>query len=87
MGDERCSGDASRILTALTEVLCEKPDTDLDQTEFWKSNKDYYSVQPPVHEVLSRDEVIALVKIHLVWWSHDFDYELAKILPQRIYVT
>ena len=86
MGDDRCSGDACRILTAITEVLCEKPDTDLDQTEFWKSNKDY-SVQPPVHEVLSRDEVIALVKVHLVWWSHDFDYEIAKILPQRIYVT
>lgn len=25
-----------------------------------------------------------LVKVHLVWWSHGFDYELDGILPQRI---
>ena len=35
LGDDRCSGDVCRIVAAITELLCDKGQIDLDHTKFW----------------------------------------------------
>ena len=86
LGDERCSGDAVRFVTAITELLCEKPTSSMDHTHFWRSSQNIPEQTWSESDVLPPDTVVALVKTHLIWWSHDFDYELDGVLPQKLYI-
>ena len=84
-GDDRCSGDVCRIVSAAAEVFCSKTVDELDRTTFWVRN-----LQTPPEEMetrtLSSDMVAALVKVHFVWWSHEFDYDIYTRLPLNIMV-
>ena len=84
-GDEKCSGDVCRIVSAAAEVFCNKTVDELDHTTFWVQN-----LKTPPEEVetriLSSDMVAALIKVHLVWWSHEFDYDIYTRLPLDITV-
>ncbi len=86
LGDDRCSGDVCRIVGAITELLCDKGQVDLDHTKFWVQHLTLPSEQG-IQEALSPDTMAALVKAFFVWWSHDFDYEVYHKLPLRIIVT
>ncbi|KAL6716035.1 hypothetical protein ACLMJK_006997 [Lecanora helva] len=86
LGDERCSGDTVRVVTAITDLLWEKSPSDMDYTLFWKSSQDLPDRTRESSEVLPPDTAVALVKTYLVWWSHDFDYELDGVLPQKLYI-
>ena len=51
----------------------------VDRTKLWKSNRNY-SAHLQSQAVLSRGVVIALVKVHLAWCSHNIDDELGLFL-------
>ena len=84
-GDDKCSGDVCRIVSAAAEVYCSKGVDELDHTKFWVQN-----LQTPPEAVetrmLSSDMVAALIKVHFVWWSHEFDYDIYTRLPLNITV-
>lgn len=86
LGDDSCSGDVCRIVAAVTELLCDQGQIDLDHTKFWVQH-----LNPPgeqaIQEALSPDTMVALVKAFFVWWSHDFDYGVYCKLPLRIIVA
>ena len=86
MGDERCSGDACRSVTAVTELLWERPESEMDHTLFWKNNREH-QYKHQTQGTLPADTVVALVKAYMVWWSHDFDYEIQATLPRKLYLT
>ena len=84
-GDDKCSGDVCRIVSAIAEVLCNKTLDELDYTKFW-----VHHLQSPAEqaesETLSGDIVAALIKVHFVWWSQEFDYDIYERLPLTITV-
>lgn len=84
-GDNRCSGDVCRIVAAITELLCDKGQVNLDHTKFWAQHLDLPREQA-IDEGLSPDTMVALVKAFFVWWSHEFDYEVYHKLPLRVIV-
>ncbi|KAH0538933.1 hypothetical protein FGG08_004524 [Glutinoglossum americanum] len=85
LGDEECSGDVCRIVSAVALLEWDKDEASLDQTTFWRSN---------VHVLIEDDEtqtrkltpdmVIALVKLFFVQWSHEFNYGMCFDIPYEL---
>ena len=84
-GDDKCSGDVCRIVSAAAEVFCSKTVDELDHTTFWVQNLQIPSEEVKT-EMLSSEMVAALVKVHFVWWSQEFDYDIYSRLPLNITV-
>lgn len=57
-----------------------------DQTTFWTNNRGIPPVQP-AETKLSPDTIVALIKVYMVRWSSEFDYDIYHKLPVTLFVT
>ncbi|KAJ5288517.1 hypothetical protein N7478_001547 [Penicillium angulare] len=73
--------DLVRIVTDIALILWDGMASDLDKTTFWSN-------QSPSNElgVLSPMAIIALVKVFVLEWSVDLDYQMYHDLPTDIYL-
>lgn len=61
LGVDECSEDVCRIVAAITELLCDKGQLDLDHTKFWVQHP-HLPKQQEVQEPLSPDTMVALLR-------------------------
>ena len=57
LGDDRCSGDVCRIVAAITELLCDKGQINLDHTKFWVQHLNLPNVNHADDQVSLPNEV------------------------------
>jgi hypothetical protein len=90
LGGEECSGDGCRVVSAVTLLVGDKVEGDasLDLTTFWRNTMRTPMEDQEIHgSDLTSDTVVALVKLFLVQWSHEFDYGMYFDLPWEITVA
>ncbi|KAI4199290.1 MAG: hypothetical protein LQ346_002599 [Caloplaca aetnensis] len=85
-GDDRASGDTCRVITGLAELIWQSVESGMDKTIFWATNREIPPAQPAGTK-LSPDTVVAIIKVYLVRWSRDFDYDVYHKLPVTLFVT
>ncbi|KAL8741879.1 MAG: hypothetical protein Q9184_008331 [Pyrenodesmia sp. 2 TL-2023] len=86
LGDDRASGDTCRVITGLGELLWQGVESGMDKTTFWTNSREIPQVQPAGTK-LSPDTIVALIKVYMVRWSRDFDYDVYHKLPVTLFVT
>ncbi|KAI9820616.1 MAG: hypothetical protein M1827_004985 [Pycnora praestabilis] len=97
LGGETCSGDACRIVSAVTLLFWNhKSEEAMDKTTFWREQLTVprtntgvpFEEQEDIKETdLTPDAIVALVKLFFVMWSLDFDYESYHDLPAQLIIV
>ncbi|KAJ5116444.1 hypothetical protein N7456_000792 [Penicillium angulare] len=75
------SADLVRIVTDIALILWDGTASDLDKTTFWSHQSSSTDLT-----ILSPMVIIALVKVFVLEWSVDLDYQMYHDLPQVIYL-
>ena len=75
------SGDSVRVVTDIALLLCSSKTSDIDETWFWR--KERFNVNDGGTS-LSADALIALIKVFVLEWSIDFDYQMYHDLPTEV---
>ena len=80
------SGDIVRVVTDVALLLWDVSNDPrgLDETRFWRQERQRQAEPVEGKVQLSTDTVIALTKIFVLEWSVEFDYQMYHDLPPRI---
>jgi hypothetical protein len=81
------SGDAVRIVTALTELIYPATIQQRDETSFWRQHENLSSSPITVEEDLEPEAVTALVKCFIIEWSVNFNYQMYHQLPMTLFLS